>query len=78
MDIEGQWSFWIDFDNAVGDIDIGLWDTATNNFVRRDGAPVQSQGNGNSEAITSTGPGVVVVYGFSGASAPYTITLERR
>ncbi len=66
---DGQWTATIDFDTSVGDLDMEAVDLAGN--------PISvSDGSGNEESVTETGPFYVHVYGFSGASNRYTLTVS--
>lgn len=76
IETEGPWTFTVNFSHAQGDIDIALWDEATNNVARVNGQPVQSAGTADFETISGNGPGVVIVVGYGGASATYSVTLE--
>lgn len=76
VEAEGSWTVRVEFAAATGDIDMALWDTQTDMVARVNGQPAVSQGTGNTEQIQSSGPGVVAVFGYAGASAPYAITLE--
>ncbi|HEY8141420.1 MAG TPA: hypothetical protein VIG06_02075, partial [Kofleriaceae bacterium] len=59
----------IDFQNAIGDLDMGAFDEA--------GAQVSaSQGTGDSEVVTVPAGGAVRVYGFQNATGAYRLTVE--
>lgn len=75
IDIEGDWRFDIEFSHAQGDIDVFVWDAASNQQVTVNGAPVGAQSSDDNETFTHSGPALVNVYGYQGASATYNIIL---
>ena len=76
VDAECGWSLQLDFDNGVGDLDVYVWDAATDEPLRVNGDVVGSAGQSNQEVFTSSGPALVKVVGFRRASAPYRLTLS--
>jgi len=76
VNVDGDWSLQLDFDNAVGDLDVYVWDAATDEPLRVNGDVVGSAGQSNREVFTSSGPALVKVVGFRRASAPYRLTLS--
>ncbi len=69
IDTDGSFTVTIDFDDSVGDLDMEAVDTDGNQLSL-------SNGSGNEESVTATGPFYVHVYGYSGASNSYTLTVE--
>ena len=74
--IEGRWQLALDFDGGLADLDVYAWDVAQDGPLQIDGRPVGSDGTTGHEAFEHTGPALIQVLGFRGASAPYQITLE--
>jgi hypothetical protein len=59
----------ITFTHAEGDLDLAAYDSAGNRVAL-------SQGTSNSEQVSVPAGGTVEVYGYSGATGGYTLTLE--
>ena len=74
---DGAWRFTLEFDGGQGDLDVVLWDKRNDTAViGEDGNPVGSFSTGNVETLTGEGRSFIQVFGYNGASAPYTIHLE--
>ncbi len=69
IDAVGSWTATIDFDNSMGDLDMEAVDTDGNQLDL-------SNGSGDEETVTESGPFYVHVYGYSGATNTYTLTVE--
>jgi len=77
--IQGAWRLTVEFEHAVGDIDMVVWDKRTDQaVVGPDGQALGSFGTANQEVIEYFGPADVQVYGYNNASGRYTLTLEER
>jgi len=76
VDIEGDWRFTVEFSHATGDLDVFAWDVGLDQPLGGPGGPVGSQSSDDDETFTHSGPALVRVYGYQGASAPYDIILE--
>lgn len=70
VDIEGAWAAQIDFSEATGDLDMAVVNPDTLEAL------TISNGTTGTERVEWTGPALVQVFGYSGASAPYVFTLE--
>lgn len=76
IDEAGGWTFKVDFQHAVGDLDLAVWDPDTNEPLRVNGDIIGSAGATGTEVFSHTGPALVKVFGFRRASAPYTLTFS--
>lgn len=77
IDIAGSWTMTLTYDQNVGDIDMFVLDPASGNPMKDDaGNDIVSQDTTGTETLTYTGPAYMAVYGYGGASAPYSFTLE--
>lgn len=74
IEAEGDWTFTVEFTHTTGDLDMA--------FAGEDGRPLADQPGSNSsddnEALQGTGPALVLLYGYGGASAPYNASLTAR
>ena len=67
------------FRHATGDIDVYVWDTDRDERLRgANGRYVGSNSATDDEAFTHRGPAVVVVLGYDGDRAPYTLEFSAR
>ena len=66
----GDWIATLDFSHAIGDLDVSVYP------VGSDQAVVSSESSDDGEVLEYSGPAQLVVYGFNGASAPYSLTIE--
>lgn len=78
IDIAGDWNLTLDFDPDKADLDLFVWDEATNESLVVDGRPVGSYSADQTESFDYSGPVVVVVAGYQGATELYTLTLTER
>ena len=77
IDVEGPWRLTLEFSHAIGDLDIiALRDGAP--IVGVGGDPVGSDSDDDNEELYWSGPVTVLIYGFEGATAPYTLRLQMR
>lgn len=76
IDIEGEWTVTLQFSNDVGNLDVYLWNEATNRPLRIGGELVGGVSDSNNEVFSSSGPRMLVVEGRDNASAPYTLFVE--
>lgn len=69
VDIQGPWTAVMDFQHSVGDLELWAYDA--------NGRPTQqSKTPSNQERVSGNGPGYVLVYGYEGATGPYTLNLQ--
>jgi hypothetical protein len=71
----GPWQFELDFDAGQADLDIYVWDPATNEPLRVNGNIIGSEGTTGHEAFQHSGPALVKVLGFRQASTTYSLKL---
>ncbi|MEZ4434280.1 MAG: redoxin family protein [bacterium] len=76
IDIAGPWRATIDFEHAVGNLDLYAWDATGDAPLRVDQRVVGSYGVEDGETIEHHGPTIVRIGGFRYESAPYTLTVE--
>lgn len=76
VDLDGPWRMTIDFEHAVGNLDLYAWDADDDAPLRVDARVIGSYGVEDGEAIEHAGPTVVRIGGFRNESAPYTMTIE--
>ena len=77
IDVDGPWRLSLEFSHAVGDLDVVLF---------RDGQPIVkacgellgATSSNDNEQLDWADPITVLVYGYEGATAPYTLTVEAR
>ena len=78
IDVTGAWRLELAFDNAVGDLDMVLWDDTNQEALRgSDGLVLGAYTTESTEVFEYVGPALLRVYGFNYASAPYTLTLSQ-
>jgi len=76
VDVQGEWRLEMALRHDVGDLDVFVWDVENDTAaIGVDGRPVGSEGAADLESFTHSGPAVVQVLGFNGASGSYTLTL---
>ncbi|MCP4501966.1 MAG: hypothetical protein GY822_18565 [Deltaproteobacteria bacterium] len=83
VDFEGTWKLDLLFANASGDLDVyvalpdgrPLGEDGVNPSSQSN-APIGSESVTDNESFTYTGPALIRVHGYQGASAPYTISLS--
>ena len=74
--VTGAWRLELAFENAVGDLDMVLWDEENQEALRgSDGLVLGAYTTENTEIFEYVGPALLRVYGFNYASAPYQLTL---
>jgi hypothetical protein len=71
----GSWRFDVAFSHAVGDIDVYVWNPQTNQPLTQNGDEVGSDSGDDDESFMHSGPAIVKVFGYRGATAPYQVTL---
>jgi hypothetical protein len=75
--IPGRWKATLRFLHSEGDLDMYIWDTeASAPLADEEGNPVGSDSTNNVEEFEYEGPGLLMVYGFSNATASYELTVE--
>ena len=77
VDLDGPWRVSLQHDTWQGDLDLVLWDTETNTAALGDDGRVIGSFTANDvETLVGSGPAVILIRGYGGASASYTLTLE--
>lgn len=72
----GAWQLDLEFVHAVGDLDVYVFDTTTNQPMRDAGGNViGSDSTTDNESFTHSGPALVIVSGYQGATSPYRLTI---
>lgn len=71
----GSWTLDLEFTHAIGDIDVFVWNEATDSALTSGGQEVGSESGDDDESFTHSGPALVKVFGYRGATAPYTLRL---
>lgn len=74
--IEGDWQATLEFTHALGDLDMYIWDVEAQGPMQgEDGSAIGSDSTTDNEEFTYSGPAKLFIYGFRGATAPYTLTI---
>lgn len=76
VNLTGTWQLDLTFRHSVGDLDVYVWDEARDAALEINGNKVGSESYTDNESFTHSGPALVRVHGYNGASAPYTLTLS--
>lgn len=76
VDLTGPWRATVDFEHAVGNLDLYAWDAAGDAPLRVDQRVIGSYGIEDGESFEHSGPTVIRIGGFRYESAPYTLTVE--
>lgn len=75
--IEGDWTVTLEFDNDLGDLDVYVWDAERQRpALDESGSAIGSDSTNDIETFSHSGPATLFVYGYDGATAPYTFTLS--
>ena len=72
IDLAGAWTLDLTFTHAVGDLDISLIDAGGSPLTGNEGAS-----STDNEQLSGEGSALLVVRGYNGSSAPYTLTLSQ-
>lgn len=76
IDIEGPWTLNLEFSTATGDLDVYVWDTEAQAALQGDGgSAIGGESTTDDETFSHAGPATIMVYGFRGATAPYSLTV---
>lgn len=76
IDIEGAWRAELEFSHALGDLDMYVWDLEAQGPLQGDdGRPIGSDSTTDDESFEYEGRQTLFIYGFRGATAPYTLTI---
>ena len=75
VDIDGDWSFNLEFTHAVGDLDVILFRDGQP-LIDRTGQPVGPNSSTDNESFEWEGPVMVFILGYDGATAPYRLTIS--
>lgn len=78
IDTEGGWRARLNFRNDVGDLDVVVWDPATNAPLESNGRVIGSTTTDDEEEFIWFGPAVLKVSGYQGGKSPYSLTIEGR
>ena len=71
VELSGAWRLDLQFSNALGDLDVHIWDEENNEVDRRSGSYTTT----DNESFEHNGPATIMIYGYGLATAPYTLTL---
>ena len=76
IDIEGAWTVNLEFQTGTGDLDVYVWDVEAQAPMQgEDGSAIGAESTTDDETFSHAGPATIMVYGFRGATAPYTLTV---
>jgi hypothetical protein len=76
IDIEGDWTLNLEFSTATGDLDMYVWDNEAQAPMQGDdGSAIGAESTSDDETFSYSGPATIMVYGFRGATTPYTLTV---
>jgi hypothetical protein len=76
IDIRGRWRLDLEFENAVGDLDVyAVTPDGQNALERPDGTAIGSDSVDDNESFTHEGRTLVLIQGYEGATNTYTLTL---
>tara|TARA_Y100001954_G_scaffold191122_1_gene205430 strand:- start:234 stop:1469 length:1236 start_codon:yes stop_codon:yes gene_type:complete len=75
INISGAWRVDLQFTHSVGDLDILLWDSANGEFERDGQYYAGGTSSDDNETWEGNGSKIIVISGYNGATAPYTLTL---
>ena len=76
IDVDGPWTVNLEFSTATGDLDVYVWDVDRQAPLRgEDGSAVGAESTTDDETFSHEGPATIMVYGFRGATAPYSLTV---
>ena len=77
INVTGAWRLELAITNAVGDLDMVLWDAENSEAMRgADDLVLGAYTTDAVEVFEYVGPALLRVYGFNYASAPYSLTLS--
>lgn len=74
----GAWQLDLEFRHSDGDIDVYVWDPATNQPLQQNGSRIGADSGNDNERFTHQGNAIIGVLGYRGATAPYRLTLTAR
>ena len=79
IDIRGDWQLDLEFSHGMGDLDVYVFDPDAGEqgdvVTDINGNPIGSYGTDDDESFQHRGEEMVIVVGYNGATAPYTLTL---
>jgi hypothetical protein len=76
VSLPGRFRFSLELRHAIGDLDVYVWNASANAAVTENGRKVGSYGATDLETFEYSGPALIRVEGYQGATAPYTLSLE--
>lgn len=74
--MDGAWRLTLQHENAVGDLDVYVWDETTNAPMMRGNFPVGAYTNQDIESFDHTGPALIRIEGKGTASASYNLFVQ--
>ncbi len=77
VDIQGAWRLSLEFSHAIGDLDVILFRDGEP-LIGMGGEPVGANSGDDNEVLDWVNPMTVFIYGYDGATAPYTLKIESR
>jgi hypothetical protein len=77
VNVQGAWRLTLEFSHAVGDLDIILFRDGQP-IYGNNGEPVGASSSDDNEVVDWANPVTVLIYGYEGDTAPYTLTVEAR
>lgn len=77
IDVEGAWRLTLEFSHATGDLDVILFRNGEP-IYGSGGEPVGASSSDDNEVLDWADPISVFIYGYEGATAPYTLKIEAR
>ena len=75
IDVAGPWRLTLEFSHAIGDLDVVLFRNGQA-IIGSDGEPIGANSSNDNEVLEWDGPISVFIYGYDGATAPYTLKIE--
>jgi thiol-disulfide isomerase/thioredoxin len=76
IDIAGAWTVNLEFSTNLGDLDVYVWDNDAQAPAQgEDGSAIGAESTTDDETFSHSGPASIMIYGFRGATAPYSLTV---
>ena len=77
IDLAGDWRLDLEFSHDEADLDVYAWDVEGEQpLLQEDGmTPIGSYSTDSSESFEHSGPTTIIIVGYQGARAPYSLTL---
>ena len=77
VDVAGRWRLDLEFSHRVGDLDLILFD-GERPVLGRDGYPIGAGSGTDNETFDWSGPQLIYIFGFDGATSPYRLQISER